>query len=74
MKPSPLIFRAALELVGCTAASAAMVGDSPEDDIEGARRVGIRAVLLDREDRYPDQPDRIRDLRALPAALGLTSN
>jgi len=73
-KPHPSIFLAALERLGVEPADAAMVGDSPEDDIEGARRVGIRAVLLDREDRYPDQPDRIRDLRALPAALGLTSN
>ena len=72
-KPHPTIFRAVLERLGVEPAAAAMVGDSPEDDIEGARRVGIRAVLLDREDRYPDQPDRIRDLRALPAALGLTS-
>jgi len=72
-KPHPSIFLAALERLGVEPADAAMVGDSPEDDIEGARRVGIRAVLLDREDRYPDQPDRIRDLRALPAALGLTS-
>ena len=72
-KPHPSIFLAALDRLGVEPADAAMVGDSPEDDIEGARRVGIRAVLLDREDRYPDQPDRIRDLRALPAALGLTS-
>jgi hypothetical protein len=28
------------------------------------------AVLLDREDRYPDLPGRIRNLRAVPAALG----
>jgi HAD superfamily hydrolase (TIGR01549 family) len=72
-KPHPSIFLAALERLGVEPEDAAMVGDSPEDDIEGARRVGIRAVLLDREDRYPDQPGRIRDLRALPAALGLTS-
>ena len=49
-----------------------MVGDSPEDDIEGARALGMRAFLLDREDVYPDQEDRLTDLRALPAAIGLT--
>ena len=71
VKPSPLIFRAALELVGCTAAAAAMVGDSPEDDIVGARAVGMRAVLLDRAGRFPAAPDRIESLTELPAALEL---
>jgi hypothetical protein len=31
----------------------------------------MRAVLVDREGRYPDEPERLDDLRALPAALGL---
>jgi FMN phosphatase YigB (HAD superfamily) len=48
-----------------------MVGDSIDDDIEGARAVGMRALLLDREDRYPDVAEKLTDLRALPAAVGL---
>ena len=48
-----------------------MVGDSYADDIEGARALGMRAILLDRDGLYPDEPDRITDLGALPAALGL---
>jgi HAD superfamily hydrolase (TIGR01549 family) len=71
-KPHPTIFRAVLERLGVEPAHAAMVGDSPEDDVEGARAAGIRqAFLLDREGRYPDVPDRLPDLLALPAALGL---
>jgi putative hydrolase of the HAD superfamily len=70
-KPDPTIFEAALSLLGVAAAEAAMVGDSREDDVEGARSLGMRAILLDREGRYPDAPDRIPDLWALPAALGL---
>jgi HAD superfamily hydrolase (TIGR01549 family) len=71
-KPHPTIFRAVLELLGVEPAHAAMVGDSPEDDIVGARAAGIEAAfLLDRDDRYPDLPDRLPDLYALPAALGL---
>ena len=31
-----------------------MVGDSPEDDIEGARALGMRAFLVDRDDRFPE--------------------
>ena len=38
----------------------------------GRPRHGIpRAFLLDREGRYPEVPDRLPDLFALPAALGL---
>ena len=51
--------------------AAAMVGDSYADDIEGARSLGMRAFLLDREGRYPDEPERLPTLLALPAALGL---
>ena len=52
---------------------AAMIGDSYEDDIEGARALGMRAFLLDRDGRRPDEPDRLPDRFALPAALGPSS-
>jgi len=71
VKPSPLIFRAALELLGVKAAEAVMVGDSLEDDVEGARAAGLRALLLDRAGLFPGSPDRIESLAELPAALGL---
>jgi HAD superfamily hydrolase (TIGR01662 family) len=70
VKPSPTIFRAALELVETEPEQAAMVGDSPADDVDGARALGMRAFLLDRDGRYPDREDALPDLRALPAALG----
>jgi HAD superfamily hydrolase (TIGR01549 family) len=72
VKPDPSIFRAALEALGVAPEDAAMVGDSPEDDIAGARAIGMQAFLVDREDRYPESPDRLTGLRALPAALGLS--
>jgi HAD superfamily hydrolase (TIGR01549 family) len=72
IKPHPSIFVAALHALGVSPDEAAMVGDSYEDDIEGARALGIRAVFLDRDGRRPDTPDRIDTLLALPAALGLT--
>jgi HAD superfamily hydrolase (TIGR01549 family) len=71
VKPSPLIFRAALELIGAEAAESAMVGDSLEDDVEGARALGMRTVLIDRLGRYPDIDGRIASLGELPAALSL---
>ena len=70
-KPDPTIFRAVLDLLDVAPEAAAMVGDSLEDDIEGARAVGMRAFLVDREDRYPDAEGRLPSLLALPAALGL---
>ena len=71
-KPHPTIFRAVLERLEVEPEDAAMVGDSLEDDIEGARAAGIRrAFLLDREDRHPEVENRLPDLFALPAALGI---
>ncbi len=71
-KPHPTIFQAVLERLGVEPSAAAMVGDSPEDDIEGARAAGLGAgFLLDRDDRYPEIPNRLPGLYALPAALGL---
>jgi HAD superfamily hydrolase (TIGR01549 family) len=72
-KPHPSIFRAVLERLEVEPEDTVMVGDSPEDDIEGARALGMRAFLLDREHRFPEQPDRLTDLRALPAAIGLAN-
>lgn len=71
VKPSPTIFRAALELLDVEPEEVAMVGDSPLDDVEGAKALGMRAFLLDREGRFPRRDDTLADLRALPRALGL---
>ena len=48
-KPDPAIFRGALEVARCDASEALHVGDSPTEDIEGARAAGIRALLIDRD-------------------------
>ena len=73
-KPHPTIFQAALARLGVAPEAAVMVGDSIEDDIDGAKAVGMRAVLLDRENRYPAVEEKLTDLRALPAALGLLAH
>ena len=74
VKPSPTIFRAALELLEVEPQAAAMVGDTLGDDVEGARALGIRGFLLDREGRYDGREDALPNLLALPAALGLGAN
>jgi HAD superfamily hydrolase (TIGR01662 family) len=72
LKPHPSIFEAALKLAGVDAAESVMVGDSMTHDIEGARRVGMRGILVHRADGPPagcaDVPV-IRDLTELPALL-----
>jgi HAD superfamily hydrolase (TIGR01549 family) len=71
VKPHASIFVAALDALKVGPEQTAMVGDSYEDDIEGARALGMRAILLDRDGAHPEAPDRIDTLLALPAALGL---
>ena len=73
VKPHPTIFRAVLERLGVRPEDAAMVGDSPEDDLQGAKALGMHAFLVDREGLYPEDEDRLPDLSALPAALGLAA-
>lgn len=46
MKPHPQAFATLLREVGVPAASAVFVGDRPRDDVWGAKRAGLRAVLL----------------------------
>lgn len=50
-KPDPRIFEEALRRAGVGPAEAIHVGDLPEEDVEGARRAGIRAFLIDRPRR-----------------------
>ena len=47
-KPSPKIFEEALKRSGVEAKDAVHIGDSFKDDIEGARGVGVSAILIDR--------------------------
>ncbi len=69
-KPHETIFRRMLELLDVAPGEAVMVGDTLEDDIEGARAVGMQALLIDREGRYPEL-ESLAGLRALSKALGL---
>ena len=72
-KPHPSIFELALKLLGVAAAESVMVGDSLQHDIEGARRVGMRGILVQRSPGapLPQSPavPVIRDLSELPALL-----
>ena len=73
LKPHPSIFHEALQRAGVRADASVMVGDSVAHDVEGARGVGMRPVLLHRaEGSAPasavDVPV-IRTLAELPSLL-----
>ncbi|OGO50744.1 MAG: hypothetical protein A2148_03355 [Chloroflexi bacterium RBG_16_68_14] len=64
-KPHPEIFRRALEAFRVEPSEALVVGDSLLADVEGARRAGIAAVLLDRSGAHDGHKPRIRSLAEL---------
>lgn len=51
-KPHPAIFKKALEISGCAAEDVIHIGDSVTSDVNGAKAVGIKPILLDRESKY----------------------
>lgn len=72
LKPHPSIFEAALRAVEVAPRDAVMVGDSLTHDVEGARRMGMRGILLARSGRGsvtcpPDVPviETLRELTHL---------
>jgi putative hydrolase of the HAD superfamily len=72
MKPDPRIFAIALEAMGVPADRAWYVGDMPAIDVVGARRAGLRPVLMDplglHHDADFDRVDSLADLAGRVAA------
>lgn len=68
-KPDPAPFRRALELAGAEPADALHVGDSPENDVEGARAAGVRAVLVVRHGTAPPGVESVRSLTQVPSLV-----
>jgi HAD superfamily hydrolase (TIGR01509 family) len=69
-KPDPRLFQLALERSHSAPGETVHVGDLYHVDVEGARRAGLDAILLDAADLYQDADCvRIRDLGELPAVL-----
>jgi putative hydrolase of the HAD superfamily len=71
LKPHPSIFEAALRLVGVQPEQAVMVGDSLAHDIEGARRVGMRGVLVRRAQNGVDRSGDPDDVPVISSLLEL---
>ena len=52
-KPDPRIYLACCEALGVEPHEAVFVGDGANDELEGARRVGMDAILIHREGEEP---------------------
>jgi putative hydrolase of the HAD superfamily len=76
-KPNPKIFKRALEILEVEAGKTVYVGDSPKEDIRGAKKMGMKTVFLtsqffgvDDLKRENIQPDIIlHDLCKLPQVV-----
>lgn len=67
-KPDPRIFHRACDALSVPASEAVMVGDTPETDVQGAHRAGLRALWLNRDHR--DWPGNLARPDAAIGELG----
>jgi len=73
-KPNPKIFLEALKLLRCNSKEVLFVGDSQQDDIVGAKNVGLSTVWVNRrkeklEEGIPKPDYEIEDLTNLLGIL-----
>ncbi len=71
-KPAAPVFAEALRKLDVAAEDAWFVGDDPRWDVDGARRAGLRPLLL--HAGSSPTPDSIAELRALPSVLKATAH
>ncbi len=65
-KPDPRIFDLTVRAANQPREAIVYIGDSPFHDIEGARRAGIDAILVDRQDQHRDwNGARVQNLQEL---------
>jgi putative hydrolase of the HAD superfamily len=56
-KPDPRIYLACCDELGVAPREAVFVGDGANDELEGARRVGMRAILIHKRGQDPMWPE-----------------
>jgi putative hydrolase of the HAD superfamily len=71
VEPDPEIFRQALKLANSSPGQAVYVGDNYYADVVGARRAGIRPILLDPHDVFNDADCEV--ITGLNEIIGLLS-
>jgi len=65
-KPNPKIFHEALKALSVEADEAIFVGDTPSEDIEGAKRVGMKTICI------PSQFNSLEDMQRAPQRADYT--
>lgn len=65
LKPQPAIYANVCRQLDCEPGDVLMVGDTPETDLHGPRRFGMRSLLLHRGSPEADDDCAIRDLRGV---------
>ncbi|CAN5899636.1 HAD family hydrolase [soil metagenome] len=68
-KPHPDFYAAACDRLDLPADRVLFVGDDLENDLQGPRRAGLQAVLIDRSGQFPGDIPRLPDLLALANKL-----
>jgi putative hydrolase of the HAD superfamily len=56
-KPDPRIYRLCCDELGVEPSEAVFVGDGANDELDGARRVGLRAILIHKPGQDPFWPE-----------------
>lgn len=69
LKPEPKVFERTVERLGTNYKNTLMIGDSLHSDIEPARKLGMRAVLVDYKINHKEDKDRIEFLEELKQVL-----
>lgn len=65
LKPNPKLFQKLMDLNNVKKDEVIMVGDSLKDDILSAERFGIKGILLDRNNKHGEYPNRINSLKEI---------
>ncbi len=68
-KPNRDIFLYSLKKLGVSPQEALFVGDQIETDYKGARKAGLKALIIDREDKIRKRVKKIRSLKEVIAYL-----
>ena len=68
-KPHPAFYEAVCRRLGLPPHVVLSLGDDLENDVEGARRAGLQAAIVDRDGRSPDEAFVVADLRDVASLL-----
>jgi len=71
MKPDKEIFLHALKKLDVKPHEAIFIGDRIEEDYDGAKNAGIKALLIDRENKIEENVDKIQSLKEILEILDM---